>query len=83
MFSLMLRIQLVFNRWFERAILEDRYRYLARKGGFEPAFDEKLNHFRGKKKYGAVRLAYADAKYEHAYAGGRGIAANKNGAKAP
>lgn len=67
MFSLMLRIQLMFNRWFERIILEDRYRYLARRGGFEDAFDQKLVHYRELKKYGAVRLAYADARFDHAY----------------
>ena len=83
MFALTLRIQLMFNRWFERAILEDRYRYLARKGGFEEGFDEKLKYFRAQKKYGAVRLAYADARYDHAYARGRTAQANKNGAEAP
>lgn len=67
MFGVMLRIQLWFNRWFERLILEDRYRYLARRGGFEAAFDQKLDHYRGLKKYGAVRLAYADARFNHAY----------------
>ncbi len=77
MFTLMLRIQLMFNRWFERVILEDRYRYLARRGGFEAAFDEKLKYYREAKKYGAVRLAYADAKYEFASTYNR---ANKNGA---
>lgn len=61
----MLRIQLMFNRWFEKALLEDRYRYLARRGGFEELFDQKLVHFREQKKYGAVRLAYADARYEY------------------
>jgi len=71
MSGLMLRIQLAFNRWFESAILEDRYRYLARRGGFEAAFDERLVHYRGLKKYGAVRLAYADAKFNHAYDKGR------------
>lgn len=68
MFSLMLRIQLMFNRWFENIVLEDRYRYLARRGGFEPAFDERLAHYRAKKQYGAVRLAYSDARYQHARA---------------
>ena len=67
MFGVLLRIQLAFNRWFESAILEDRYRYLARKGAFEEAFNERLAHYRGQKKYGAVRLAYADAKFNHAY----------------
>ncbi|MFT0849160.1 hypothetical protein VRY85_00075 [Achromobacter sp. F4_2707] len=62
---MMLRIQLMFNRWFEKAFLEDRYRYLARRGGFEEGFDQKLAHFREQKKYGAVRLAYADARYEY------------------
>ena len=71
MFAVMLRIQLFFNRWFERIILEDRYRYLARRGGFEERFDEKLRLYRDKRKYGAVRLAYADARYDHAYAKGR------------
>jgi hypothetical protein len=66
MFGVTLRIQLAFNRWFENAILEDRYRYLARRGGFETAFDERLALYRGKKQYGAVRLAFADARYEHA-----------------
>ena len=75
MFTLMLRIQLMFNCWFERVFLEDRYRYLARRGGFEAAFDERLKYYRSAKKYGAVRLAYADARYEHAY-----TKANKNGA---
>lgn len=79
MFSVMLRIQLVFNRWFERAILEDRYRYLARRGGFEARFDEKLKRFRAEKKYGAVRLAYADARYDHAAAKGHSIAAGSAG----
>lgn len=83
MFSLMLRIQLTFNRWFERAILEDRYRVLARRGGFEEAFDEKLKAFRAQKKYGAVRLAYADARYDHAYARGVSVVKNRNGAEAP
>lgn len=83
MFTLMLRIQLTFNRWFERVILEDRYRYLARKGGFEKGFDDKLRDFRAKKKYGAVRLAYADARYDHAYARGHSLSAKKKGAKAP
>lgn len=71
MFTLMLRIQLMFNRWFECVILEDRYRYLARRGGFEVAFDEKLKFYRDAKKYGAVRLAYADARFEHAYSKSR------------
>lgn len=66
MFGLMLRIQLSFNRWFEKFILEDRYRYLARRGGFEDAFDSKLAKLRQGKQYGAVRLAYSDARYRHA-----------------
>lgn len=71
MFTVMLRIQLFFNRWFERVVLEDRYRYLARRGGFEEGFEAKLKYYRERKKYGAVRLAYADARYDHAYAKGR------------
>lgn len=66
MFGVLMRIQLAFNRWFEKAILEDRYRYLARRGGFEDGFDEKLAHYLDRKQYGAVRLAYSDARYEHA-----------------
>ncbi len=66
MFGLMLRFQLAFNRWFEKFILEDRYRYLARRGGFEEAFDKKLAELRKAKQYGAVRLAYSDARYRHA-----------------
>lgn len=66
MFGLTLRIQRVFNRWFEKAILEDRYRYLARRGGFEQDFDTRLAQYRGRKQYSAVRLAYSDARYEHA-----------------
>lgn len=66
MFGLMLRIQLAFNRWFENVILEDRYRYLARRGSFEELFDEKLAQFRSRKLYAAVRLAYSEARYEHA-----------------
>lgn len=66
MFGLMLRIQLVFNRWFENFFLEDRYRYLARRGGFEDTFDKRLAHYRERKQYGSVRLAYSDARYEHA-----------------
>lgn len=65
--GVMMRIQRIVNRWFEHLILEDRYRYLARRGGFEAAFDERLAHYRGLKKYGAVRLAYADARFDHAY----------------
>lgn len=66
MSGVMLRLQLAFNRWFENVMLEDRYRYLARRGGFEPAFDEKLVGYRARKQYGAVRLAYSEARYEHA-----------------
>lgn len=66
MFGVMLKIQLAFNRWFENVILEDRYRYLARRGGFEEGFDKKLAHYRSRKQYGAVRLAFSDARYEHA-----------------
>jgi len=66
MFGLMLRIQLTFNRWFENVLLEDRYRYLARRGGFEKGFNERLTHYRERKQYGAVRLAFSDARYEHA-----------------
>jgi len=66
MFGLMLRMQLAFNRWFEKAILEDRYRYLARRGSFEELFDEKLVQFRRRKLYSAVRLAFSEARYEHA-----------------
>ncbi len=64
MFAVMLRLQRTFNRWFERFILEDRYRYLARRGHFESAFETKLTKFRQERRYGAVRLAYAEAKYE-------------------
>lgn len=64
MFGVTLRIQMAFNRWYEKAILEDRYRYLARRGGFEERFDEKLVEFRKQKRYGAVRLAYSDSRYE-------------------
>ena len=67
MFGVMPRIQLVLNRWFEKLILEDRYRYLARRGGFEEAFDQKLVHYRDLKKYGSVRLAYVEARLEHTY----------------
>lgn len=67
MFGVMLRIQLAFNRWFERAILEDRYRYLARRGGFEEGFDKRLVYYRERKQYGSVRLAYSDARYDHVY----------------
>lgn len=66
MFGVMLRIQLAFNRWFENVVLEDRYRYLARRGGFEPGFDARLAYYRKRKQYGAVRLAFSDARYEHA-----------------
>ena len=69
MFGLMLRIQLTFNRWFENVLLEDRYRLLARRGGFEQHFDERLAHYRERKQYGAVRLAFSDARYEHARGG--------------
>lgn len=75
--GVMLRIQRVFNRWFEHMILEDRYRYLARRGGFEDAFIERLAHYRGLKQYGAVRLAYADARYAHARKLLRGMAGQK------
>jgi|GEM_PF-5943287 len=64
MFGVMLRIQLAFNRWFEKTILEDRYRALARRGGFEDGFDKKLEAFRKGKKYSPVRLAYSEARYE-------------------
>lgn len=67
MFAVMLRIQLAFNRWFEKAVLEDRYRYLARRGGFEEGFDRKLADYRKRRQYGAVRLAYSDARYEYLY----------------
>jgi len=63
--GIMLKIQVIFNRWFENLLLEDRYRYLARRGGFEEGFNSKLAFYRSKKKYGAVRLAYSEARYEH------------------
>ncbi len=66
MFGVLLRVQLAFNRWFENVFLEDRYRLLARRGGFEPRFDERLVHYRERKQYGAVRLAFSDARYDHA-----------------
>ena len=65
MLGVMLRIQLAFNRWFEKAILEDRYRYLARRGGFEEGFDQQLAQFRKDKRYSPVRLAYSEARYEY------------------
>ena len=64
MSGVMLGIQRVFNRWFEFVFLEDRYRYLARRGGFEAVFDERLAHYRAGKQYGAVRLAFAEARHE-------------------
>lgn len=66
MFGVMLKIQLAFNRWFENFVLEGRYRELARRGGFEEAFDKRLAYYRGRKQYGAVRLAFSDARYQHA-----------------
>lgn len=78
MFGVLLRIQLAFNRWFEKAVLEDRYRYLARRGGFEEGFDNRLGYYRERKQYGAVRLAYSDARYQHAYGKLDGMDKNKN-----
>ena len=65
MFGVMLRIQRAFNRWFEKAILEDRYRYLARRGGFERDFDRHLEQCRQAKRYSPVRMAYSEARYEY------------------
>lgn len=65
MFAALIRVQRALNHCFERLFLEDRYRYLARRGGFEGAFDDELARHRERKQYGAVRLAFAHAR-QHA-----------------
>lgn len=65
MFALMLQLQRTLNCWFERLVLEDHYRYLARRGGFEDDFNRRLSEYRKRGQYSAVRLAFTDARLAH------------------